>query len=45
MVFKLKDGGIDHYAELQVGKYNDRDAANAGHMAMCDKWDTKCVSS
>lgn len=41
MVFEInEDGEVESYAEAAAfAPYNDRDAANAGHMAMCRRYE------
>ena len=40
MVFKLDDDGVNvsDHTELWCEPYNDRDAANAGHIELVKKW-------
>jgi len=41
MVFRLRDGESDYCNPLVAKPYNDRDAANAGHLAACEEYALK----
>jgi hypothetical protein len=43
MVFRLSDDGttVNDYSELEMRPYNDKDAANAGHIETCQRWATQ----
>lgn len=42
MVFRLdKRGEIANHNELDLAPYNDRDAANEGHLKMVNRWSRK----
>lgn len=43
MVFRCDAKGIEpeSWEEIDFAPYNDRDAAEAGHIAMCERWAAK----
>jgi hypothetical protein len=38
MVFRLDKDGETDGSDIDMSPYNDLDAANAGHIAMCERW-------